>query len=85
MQINVEVSETKAKICLNGRFDFHSHREFRHSYETPLKSGSISELVVDLGNVQYLDSSALGMLLMLKEKAQAAEKSISLSNCRGTV
>jgi len=85
MQINVEVVDHKARISLNGRFDFNSHREFRHSYDSPLKTGAVSELEVDLGEVQYLDSSALGMLLMLKEKAQAADKSITLSNCRGTV
>ena len=33
--------------------------------------------------MDYLDSSALGMLLMLREKAQAANKTVVLSNCRG--
>jgi anti-anti-sigma factor len=35
--------------------------------------------------VDYLDSSGLGMLLMLREKAQAANKTVSLRNCRGAV
>ena len=45
----------------------------------------MSELEIDLGEVDYLDSSALGMLLMLREKAQAANKKIVLSNCKGSV
>ena len=34
------------------------------------------ELEIDLAAVDYLDSSALGMLLMLREKAQAADKTV---------
>jgi anti-anti-sigma factor len=35
--------------------------------------------------VAYLDSSALGMLLMVRERAQAANKEISLSQANPTV
>jgi HptB-dependent secretion and biofilm anti anti-sigma factor len=41
--------------------------------------------VVDFGRVDYLDSSALGMLLLLREKAEAAGKKVSLANLSGTV
>jgi anti-anti-sigma factor len=40
---------------------------------------------VDLGRVEYLDSSALGMLLVLKDHAQARGIGIALANCRGIV
>ncbi|MGD9786422.1 MAG: STAS domain-containing protein [Sulfuricellaceae bacterium] len=85
LQINTHISEGTARIVLNGRFDFNSQRLFRSSYDTPLSDASIHTLEIDLGDVEYLDSSALGMLLLLKERAAAAKKELVLANCRGTV
>lgn len=85
MHANVQTEGNKVRIALNGRFDFSAHRTFRESYTQPLDSRDVAEVEVDLGGVDYLDSSALGMLLMLREKAQAANKKIFLSNCKGSV
>jgi len=85
MRINVKTSEDKSVISLNGRFDFKAHRDFRESYEATIAAPGVRKLEVDMGAVDYLDSSALGMLLMLRERAQAAKKDIALTNCRGTV
>ena len=38
-----------------------------------------------MGEVEYLDSSALGMLLLLRDKGKAMGKQVSLANCGGTV
>jgi anti-anti-sigma factor len=85
MQASVQTREGKARISLTGRFDFSAHRTFRESYAAPLAAADVRELEIDLGAVDYLDSSALGMLLMLREKAHAANKSVSLSSCHGPV
>ena len=85
MLANVEAADGKVRIRLNGRFDFSAHRIFRDSYAASLNADDVRELEVDLGAVDYLDSSALGMLLMLREKAEAANKIVSLANCRGSV
>lgn len=45
----------------------------------------MSEILVDLGKVAYLDSSALGMLLMLRDKARAHNRPVALANCTGSV
>jgi anti-anti-sigma factor len=83
MQSRVEIAGGRATIALAGRFDFSAHRVFREAYTAPLESTEVCELEIDLGAVDYLDSSALGMLLMLREKAQAANKTVVLSNCKG--
>jgi two-component system chemotaxis response regulator CheB len=85
LHTNVEPNEGKVKIRLNGRFDFSAHRAFRESYVASLSDARVSEVEIDLGAVDYIDSSALGMLLMLREKAQAAKKSVTLANCTGAV
>lgn len=85
MHTTLEQENGKAVVKLSGRFDFNSHREFRASYEGVLGDTNLREIAVDLAGVDYLDSSALGMLLLLRDKATAASKSVSLANCRGNV
>jgi anti-anti-sigma factor len=85
VQTNVLINNGKAIVKLQGRFDFSSHREFRESCNSCLDAAQVNEIELDMGGVEYLDSSALGMLLMLKERADTAAKRIVLSACRGTV
>ncbi len=84
MQVTIVKAERMTTIKLQGRFDFNTHREFRAFSETTLQEAP-SQIQVDLAGVDYLDSSALGMLLMLRDKAQAGNKTVALVNCRGNV
>ena len=85
MLANLRTEHETAVIRLSGRFDFSGHREFRHCYEAALQEPSVRRIDVDLNAVEYLDSSALGMLLLLKEQAEARSLPVSLLNCAGTV
>lgn len=85
MHANVTSSEGRVVIRLEGRFDFSAHREFREAVDAALKETAGREMVVDLSNVEYLDSSALGMLLMLRDRARGAGRAVSLANGRGAV
>ena len=85
MRTTVEQRDGKLSIRLDGRFDFNAHRTFRESYAAGLTAHDVQELEIDLGLVDYVDSSALGMLLMLREKAHAANKLVALANCSGAV
>jgi anti-anti-sigma factor len=84
MQTKLINRDGKAVIVLEGRFDFNAHREFREAVDQALKDAG-REIQVDLGAVDYLDSSALGMLLMLRDKAKGAAKEVALANARGSV
>lgn len=70
-------------IVIRGRFDFASHQEFRDAYErvaiTP------RSYLVDLQDTSYLDSSALGMLLLLRDHAGGDSAQIRLINCSSDV
>jgi anti-anti-sigma factor len=85
METQVRTDAGIARIVLQGRFDFGSHRDFKTSYEAPLGATDVRELEIDMGGVEYLDSSALGMLLILKERASATNKRVAITNCRGAV
>jgi len=85
MQANVLTTNGRAVIRLRGRFDFNTHREFREALDVAVADASAKEVAVDLAEVDYLDSSALGMLLMLRDKARLADKEVLLINCKGAV
>lgn len=85
MQANIVNESGKATIKLSGRFDFNTHREFRSAYESLVGDAAVRSVVVDLSGVDYLDSSALGMLLMLRDKLGGANKEVMLSGVRGNV
>lgn len=80
MSISISASDDNktATIKINGRFDFSLHNDFRKSYKDI--SLSAGKYIVDLRNTDYLDSSALGMLLLLKEHAESQSSSVNLVN-----
>lgn len=84
MQVNFINTDQNATIQLQGRFDFNTHRDFRAAVDSALLAPH-AQLSVDFGEVDYLDSSALGMLLMLRDKARTANKTVALVNCHGSV
>ena len=85
MEAGVNQVDGKARIALTGRFDFNTHRAFRSACEAPLNATDVREIEIDFSAVDALDSSALGMLLLLREKAERAHKTVALANCRGVV
>ena len=70
-------------IVIRGRFDFASHQAFRDAYERV--SVTPRRYQVDLSETSYLDSSALGMLLLLRDHAGGDSAQISLLNCSSDV
>lgn len=72
-------------IFLIGQFDFNAHKAFRLACQELLDNSAITQIEVDFEQVPYLDSSALGMLLLLKERASNVNKELALVNCKDTV
>jgi len=70
-------------ISIQGRFDFSAHQDFRNSYEA--LTVQPSHYRVDMNETTYLDSSALGMLLLLRDHAGGNTASIEIANCSSDV
>jgi len=85
MTINSFTANTRSIVAPSGRFDFSIHKAFRQACEAALKDPRTTEIEIDLSKVEYIDSSALGMLLLLKDQADAAGKAICLSGMQGMV
>lgn len=80
MTVTSELSADGRQLTLfiEGRFDFAAHQDFRAAYE---ESPQDLSYVVDLLGTQYLDSSALGMLLLLRDHAGGDKAVVRLINC----
>lgn len=70
-------------IRVSGRFDFSAHQEFRDAYE--LLPERPTRYRVDMLDTIYLDSSALGMLLLLRDHAGGDSADVELVNCNADV
>ena len=79
MATSVDYQSDEVKITITGRFDFSQHKQFKDCYER--KGKQAKSYTVDLGSVDYIDSSALGMLLILREYAGGASARIAIRNC----
>lgn len=66
MSITVSKSDDEKTVTIkvDGRFDFSVHKDFRNAYKD--HEGKM-HFRVSLDATEYLDSSALGMLLLLKK------------------
>ena len=85
MQTNVQKDADQAVIKLVGRFDFNTHRDFRGAYEPLIIDTEVRSVSVDFTGVDDLDSSALGMLLMLRDKLGGVNKEVVLTGVRDNV
>jgi anti-anti-sigma factor len=67
-------------IQIKGKFDFNLVQEFRAAYadvgiNTP-------KVIIDLRETEYMDSSALGMLLNMQKNLAGKINGIRIANCR---
>lgn len=85
MAVESEVSPDGKKLTIKvkGRFDFGKHQEFRKAYESD--ADKPDSVVVDLKETTYLDSSALGMLLLLRDHAGGDDSEICVVNTSSDV
>ena len=67
-------------IQIKGKFDFNLVQTFRSAYNE--LNDELDQVVVDLRETEYMDSSALGMLLNMQKSLGNKVESIKISNCR---
>ena len=72
------------RVKLPERFDFSFHKLFYEMTANALSQTQCSEIIADFSQVEYLDSSALGMLVMLQKKCAEQHKKVVIVNASGT-
>ncbi|MEO5363982.1 MAG: STAS domain-containing protein [Magnetococcus sp. DMHC-8] len=83
--VSVLRSDTEIIISITGQFVFDLHRPFRAAYLHGEHTQKI-RFIIDMSHVEYLDSAAIGMLLMMREETGAEDRAIIINNnARGQV
>lgn len=82
MQCTTTSDGRELRLSIGQRFDFSVHRAFRDAYQ----HATAEVYVVDLSQTDFIDSSALGMLLLLREHASnTGNGSVHLKGARPEV
>lgn len=84
MDIKITSGNGLVAIHLDGRFDFGARRAFAAARDKALANDG-RHIQVKFTGVDYVDSAALGMLLILREKAHSTGKSVSIADCSDPV
>jgi anti-anti-sigma factor len=85
MSVSCTISKENNQVIIsvNGRFDFSLHQQFRDAYSQCLAQDL--NYVLDLSCADYMDSSALGMILLLKEHVDLHASNLVISKPSETV
>lgn len=83
MSVESKLDAGILNITVSGRFEFSVHHRFRDV--TNLAQNGVKQIVVDLAKTEYLDSSALGMLLVLRDKFVGDKNAIQIKNAKNDV
>ena len=79
---NLSSDGSELVMAIDGRFDFNIHSDFRNAYrDLP----ATTRFIVDLSKATFMDSSAMGMLLLLREHAGEKAADIRLKNCNADI
>lgn len=76
-----ETSNGNFNIKLEKSFSFESHREFREAIKR-MSEAKAKNLAIDFGDVEYIDSSALGMLMLARHEAENIGCNIEFYNLK---
>ncbi|TPW11745.1 MAG: antisigma-factor antagonist STAS domain-containing protein [Halothiobacillaceae bacterium] len=87
MSVTTQVSGDGATVTIyiQGRFDFGIHQAFRAAYEQAAVNVAHPAFIVDLSATEYMDSSALGMLLLLREHAGSDRNRVAITHCSAVI
>ncbi len=64
------------------RFDFGYHKQFTEQYQAILDAGAVTDIALDFSKVSYLDSSALGMMVLFQKKAKSQNISVRIKGAK---
>lgn len=84
MAISVTTSNDGKTITIKlpGEFDFRSHKDFRETHRDSVQD---AQYILDFSVTEHIDSSALGMLLLMREGLGNDAADVKIINCRPNI
>lgn len=84
MEYNERINGQTMEVALSGRFTFADNKDFR-ALIAKIGESAIAQVRIDLSGLSFIDSAALGMLLLARETAGAKGKKLVLRGANDQV
>jgi len=84
LNVDVRHDAEASRLTLSGRFDHGTASVFGKALRPCLSKQGV-EVVIDFADVAYIDSMALGSLLVYRERLASNGNKLVLANCTGPV
>ena len=83
MSVNIRIDKEAREVVvtISEQFDLTVHDEFGKALDAT-KDNSDYKYIIDMGPVSDMDSSALGMLLMLRDMVGEKSQKINIIHCQ---
>lgn len=81
--VNTIVNDKTITIHISNRFEFGIHKEVRKAYE--MINNDIDAVIINLEKVKRLDSSAIGMLLQIKDHCSSNKLMAKITGCSNEI
>ena len=84
MNIIKNLNQGTYDVALNGKFTFGDHLAFREILQK-IEEKDVSKIVLHLDHLEFIDSAALGMLLLALDVSEKNHKQLIISGITGQV
>lgn len=84
MEYSVASSNSITSIKLTGQFTFSDTNKFKNILDL-LYEDRIKAMTLDFSDVTFIDSSCMGMLLLLRDECMARNTSLNIQSPQGQV
>lgn len=80
---SIFVMREQVVVVLPERFDYGYHPEFQQKCTEYISDELVKSIVFDFSRVEYLDSAALGMMMMWQRRGAASNKKMYIKGAQG--
>ena len=80
MEIHVKSADRNLLLAFHGELDHHGARNALREVEMAIDAALPKKLVMDFGNVTFMDSSGIALILRAQQRMQLLEGSILVCN-----
>ena len=84
MKIVQEIQAQTATLKLEGNFTYTQRKAFQEAFKA-LGTLNVEQVIIDLSQVAFLDSAALGLLMVTHRQSLADKRKLSLAYPQPTV
>lgn len=71
-------------VVLRGKFTFSDHKGFKELFDF-FENKDMNRMEIDITNVEFVDSAALGLLLLARDEANKTSKTLQIKGPNGQV